>query len=70
VDAHPSRGDRRGFASLRSVRRPTFIMIVVLFALIVGAAIYQISLASRDRAPLPGPVSPNELPSTSPSASP
>jgi hypothetical protein len=50
------------------VRRPTFIMIVVLFVLIAGAAIYQISIASRDRAPLPGPASPNQLPS--PSASP
>jgi len=51
------------------VRRPTFIMIVVLFALIVGATIYQISLASSDRQPLPGPTSPGQLPSLSPSPS-
>jgi hypothetical protein len=51
------------------VRRPTFIMIVVLFALIAGAAIYQIALASRDQAPLPGPSSPQQLPSLSPSPS-
>jgi hypothetical protein len=51
------------------VRRPTFIMIVILFALIAGAAVYQITLASRDTAPLPGPASPNELPSLTPSPS-
>jgi hypothetical protein len=47
------------------VRRPTLIMIIVLFALIAGAAIYQISIASHDVAPLQGPVSPGELPSPS-----
>ena len=45
------------------MRRPTFIMIVVLFALIAAAAIYQLSLASRDQAPLEGPTSPGQLPS-------
>ena len=45
------------------MRRPTLIVIVLLFVLIGGAAIYQISIASRDVAPLPGPVSPGELPS-------
>jgi hypothetical protein len=45
------------------MRRPTLIMIVVLFALIVGAAVYQITLASRDQAPLEGPHSPGQLPS-------
>jgi hypothetical protein len=38
-------------------------MIIVLFALIAGAAIYQISIASNDVAPLQGPLSPGELPS-------
>ena len=38
-------------------------MIIVLFALIGGAAIYQVSIASKDVAPLQGPVSPGELPS-------
>lgn len=52
----------RLLASL-SVRRPTFIMLIVLFALIAGAAIYQISLASGGRAPLVGPTSPGQLPS-------
>jgi hypothetical protein len=51
------------------VRRPTFIMIVILFMVIVGAAVYQISLASNDREPLPGPTSPGQLPSVSPSPS-
>jgi hypothetical protein len=45
------------------MRRPTLIMIVVLFALIVGAAIYQITIASGDQAPLRGPQSPGQLPS-------
>ncbi len=38
-------------------------MIVVLLALIVGAAIYQIAIASRDQVPLQGPQSPGQLPS-------
>lgn len=38
-------------------------MLIVLFTLIAGAAVYQISLASRDRAPLQGPTSPGQLPS-------
>ena len=50
------------------MRRHTLIMIVVLFALIAGAAIYQIVLASGDRAPYHGPQSPGQLPS-SPAAS-
>jgi hypothetical protein len=45
------------------MRRPTLIMIVVLFAWIVGAAIVQIAFASRDQEPLPGPASPGQLPS-------
>ena len=45
------------------MRRPTLIMIVVLFALIAGAAIYQIVLASGGQAPLQGPQSPGQLPS-------
>jgi len=51
------------------VRRPTLIVILVLFALIAGAAIYQLSIATDDRAPLNGPVSPGQLPSL-PAASP
>jgi hypothetical protein len=43
-------------------------MIIVLFVLIAAAAISQLSIASRDVAPLQGPVSPGQLPS--PPASP
>jgi len=49
------------------VRRFTLITIVVLFALIVGAAIYQIALANRDQAPFPGPVEGTPFPSFAPS---
>jgi hypothetical protein len=52
------------------VRRPTLIVIIVLFALIVGTAIYQFSIASRDVTPLQGPVSPGQLPSLPASVSP
>jgi hypothetical protein len=45
------------------VRRPTLIVIIVLFALMAGAAIYQLSIATDDQAPLDGPVSPGQLPS-------
>ncbi|MEO8293331.1 MAG: hypothetical protein ABI635_09345 [Actinomycetota bacterium] len=45
------------------MRRPTLITLVVLLAFLVGAAIYQVSLASRDQRPLPGPTSPGQLPS-------
>jgi hypothetical protein len=45
------------------MRRFTLITIVVLFALIIGAAFYQIALANRDQAPFPGPVEGTPLPS-------
>jgi hypothetical protein len=51
------------------VRRATLITIIVLFTLIAGTAIYQLSIASRDVAPLDGPVSPGQLPSPPASAS-
>ena len=44
-------------------------MIIVLFVLIGGTAIYQLVIASRDVAPLEGPASPGQLPSLSPSPS-
>jgi len=44
------------------VRRFTLITIIVLFAAIAGAAIFQLTLASRDQAPYPGPVSGSPLP--------
>lgn len=49
------------------MRRFTLITIIVLFALIAGAAIYQIALAGRDRAPYPGPVEGTPLPTFAPS---
>jgi len=52
--------------SLRAMRRQTLVMIVILFVLLVGAAIAQFVIASRDTAPLPGPTSPGQLPSLSP----
>ena len=48
------------------MRRFTLITIVVLFALIVGAAVYQIALANRDQAPFPGPVEGTPFPSFTP----
>ena len=50
------------------MRRFTLITIVVLFGLLIGAAVYQIVLANRDRAPFPGPVEGTPLPSFAPSA--
>jgi hypothetical protein len=47
------------------VRRPTLIVLVVLFTLLVGAAIWQLQIANQDRGPYPGPTSPGELPSPS-----
>lgn len=52
------------------MRRPTLIMIIILFVAITVAAVAQIVIASGDRAPLPGPTSPGQLPSISASASP
>jgi len=48
------------------VRRFTLITIIVLFGLIVGAAIYQLALANRDRPRYPGPVEGTPLPSFAP----
>jgi hypothetical protein len=49
------------------MRRFTLITIVVLFTLIIGAAVYQIALANRDQARFPGPVEGTPLPSVAPS---
>jgi hypothetical protein len=48
------------------VRRPTFIMLVVLFVLLVAAGIVQFTIASGDHPTLQGPTSPGQLPSLSP----
>jgi hypothetical protein len=50
------------------VRRFTLITIVVLFALIVAAAIWQLVLADSDRPRFPGPAPGTPLPSVSPRA--
>jgi hypothetical protein len=52
------------------MRRPTLIVIVVLFVLITVAAVVQIVIAAGDRTPLPGPTSPGQLPSAASTASP
>jgi hypothetical protein len=44
-------------------------MIIVLFVIIAVAALAQIVIASGEGPSLPGPASPGQLPSTSPSAS-
>ena len=41
-------------------------MIIILFGLIGAAAVAQIVLASGGTPPLPGPTSPGQLPSISP----
>jgi len=50
------------------VRRFTFITIVVLFALLGAAAIYQLVLANRGEQRFPGPAIGTPLPSPSPTA--
>lgn len=52
------------------MRRPTFIILIVLFVLLIGAGIAQFVIASGDGAPLQGPTSPGQLPSSSLSRSP
>jgi hypothetical protein len=46
------------------VRPGTRIAIVALFALLLGAAVWQFVIASQDRAPYPGPVPGTPLPTT------
>ena len=50
------------------MRRPTLIVIILLFSGIAAAAVYQLSIANRDVAPLEGPLSPGQLPSLPASA--
>jgi hypothetical protein len=45
------------------MRRPTFIILIVLFLLLLGAGVAQLVIASRDHAPFRGPANPTELPS-------
>lgn len=48
------------------MRRFTLITLIVLFALLVGAALYQLTLANRDLGPFPGPVQGTPLPPAAP----
>jgi hypothetical protein len=52
------------------MRRPTFIVLIVLFVLLIGAGIAQLVIASGDGGPLEGPSSPGQLPSVSLSPTP
>lgn len=47
------------------MRRPTFIILMILIVLLIGAGIAQFVIASGDGAPLQGPTSPGQLPSPS-----
>ena len=47
------------------MRRPTLIVIIVLFALIGAAGVAQIVIAGGGGDPLPGPTSPGQVPSVS-----
>jgi hypothetical protein len=47
------------------MRRPTLIMLIVLVVLIGAAALAQFLIVSSGGDPLPGPVSPGQLPSAS-----
>jgi hypothetical protein len=47
------------------VRRPTLIVLIVLFVLLVAATIAQLVIASRDSPTFVGPTSPGQLPSAS-----
>jgi len=44
------------------VRRGTLITVILLFVLLVAAAIYQLTLGTRGGEPFCGPASPNAIP--------
>lgn len=48
------------------MRRGTLVTIIFLLLLITGAAVYQLRLANEENGPLPGPVSPGQMPEVSP----
>ena len=52
------------------MRRGTLITIIVLFVVLLVVAVRQISIASRDQAPYPGPSVANQLPAPSAGSSP
>ncbi|HYY07345.1 MAG TPA: hypothetical protein VFA25_01945 [Actinomycetota bacterium] len=45
------------------MRRPTLIVLIVLFFVLVGATVAQVLIATQERGPYPGPTSPGQLPS-------
>ena len=45
------------------MRRPTLIILIALFVLLVVAGTVQLMIASSHREPLQGPTSPGQLPS-------
>jgi hypothetical protein len=52
------------------MRRPTLIILIVLFVMLVIAGVAQLTIASSHREPLHGPTSPGQLPSLSAAPSP
>ncbi len=48
------------------MRRPTLIMLIVLFVVLVAAGVAQFTIASGDHPTMQGPTSPGQLPSLSP----
>jgi len=57
--------------SLAGMRRGTFVTIVVLFALLTAATVYQVlALQSARRHPVPAPSSPTSPPAVTAPASP
>jgi len=47
------------------MRRFTLITLIVLFVLLLGAALYQLTLANREAGPFPGPQKGTPLPTGS-----
>ena len=47
------------------MRRPTFIIVILLFVLLIGAGIAQLVIASGGGTPFEGPASPGQLPGLS-----
>jgi hypothetical protein len=59
-------GHHASLGSLPRVRRGTAITLIVLFVVLIVTAVIQFTLASGDRAPLPGPASVGQIPSPPP----
>jgi hypothetical protein len=59
-------GHHASLGSLPRVRRGTAITLIILLVVLIVTAIIQYTLASGDRAPLPGPASVGQVPSSPP----